>query len=131
MSNEIIPKKVLLPEITDAIPHIQAIIGSLNLPSSVIAEENEILWAWKELPAELTKVQPELRNELLARMCVATSVGLFDSAINYIWNATVSSLRKKVIDFGVNVVKQILGKEFDETILKDYKDAELLTSRLS
>lgn len=59
-------------------------------------------------------------------MCIATSVGLFDGAINYMWNASVNNLRKKVKDFGYNVVGQILRKQFEEKDLYDMKDAELL-----
>lgn len=43
-------------------------------------------------------------------MCVATSVGLFDGAISYVWNASINNLRKKAKDFGYNVVGQILQK---------------------
>ena len=61
------------------------------------------------------------------RMCVAVSSGLFDSAINYIWNASVIELRDKIRRFGLNVVEQVTGKSgFDETKLNDLKDAELL-----
>lgn len=38
---------------------------------------------------ELREIPPELRGELMARMCVAVSTGLFDGAMNYAWNATV------------------------------------------
>lgn len=71
-------------------------------------------------------VPTELRYELLVRMCVAISTGLFDGAINYIWNASIRNLRIKIKDFGYNVVAQILAKEFDENELFSLKDSELL-----
>lgn len=74
----------------------------------------------------MSKIPLELRGELLARMCVATSVGLFDGAINYVWNASINNLRKKVKDFGYNVVGQILQKQFEEKNIYDMKDSELL-----
>lgn len=60
-------------------------------------------------------------------MCVAVASGLFDSAINYVWNCSIIELREKVKRFGLNVVEQITGKTaFDEQALLDLKDAELL-----
>ncbi|KST66217.1 hypothetical protein BC008_24915 [Mastigocoleus testarum BC008] len=46
-------------------------------------------------------------------MCVAVSVGLFDSAINYTWNASILKLREKVKNFGLPIVAQILQKDFE------------------
>lgn len=121
------PEEISLPEVRTAIPHIHSIVKSLNLPPEVLADEEKIIYAWNNLPRQLMKVPVDLRDELLARMCVAISVGLFDSAVNYVWNSSIRNLRKKVKDFGFNVVKQLLGKEFNDDILKDLKDAELLT----
>ncbi|TCP72439.1 hypothetical protein C8J43_101177 [Sphingomonas sp. PP-CE-1G-424] len=59
-------------------------------------------------------------------MCVAVASGLFDSAINYAWNAAIVELRQKVRRFGMAVTSQITGKQFEEAALLDMKDAELL-----
>lgn len=53
---------------------------------------------------ELREIPPELRGELMARMCVAVSTGLFDGAMNYAWNAAVLQLRQKIRNFGLPVV---------------------------
>jgi hypothetical protein len=47
-------------------------------------------------------------------MCVAVSTGLFDAAINYIWNATILHLQQRTRDFGLPVVAQTLQKDFEE-----------------
>ena len=61
-------------------------------------------------------------------MCIAVAAGLFDSAINYIWNASVIELREKVKGFGLPIVEKIYGKpNFDEQALFDLKDSELLS----
>ena len=62
----------------------------------------------------------------MLRLCVAASVGLFDSSVNYIWNSTIIELRRKVAIFGVGVVAQIIGSQFDEAKLNDLKDYDLL-----
>ena len=59
-------------------------------------------------------------------MCVAVATGLFDSAVNYIWNSAVTELREKVKRFGIAVIPKIIDRDFDETKLFDLKDAELL-----
>ena len=50
-------------------------------------------------------------------MCISASVGLFDGAINYMWNATIINLRSKVINFGLSTVNEITGKQISERSL--------------
>lgn len=109
-----------------ALDHISEIISHLNLPRNIIASNDEIGYAWNELPREISRIPEELRDELIVRMCIATSVGLFDGAINYIWNATIIALRKKVLSFGLSLVAQTLNKKFEESDLSEMRDAELL-----
>lgn len=108
-------------------PYLNQIINNFNLPRNVIASQEEIQYAWRELPREINRIPPELRNELILRMCIATSVGLFDGAINYVWNAVIITLRNKINYFGLSLVGEILNKkDFDEKKLKELKDIELL-----
>lgn len=126
-NTSLVPKQVTLPEITDVtVSLVDQLIQALGLPREILASNEDIATAWKQLPALLTKIPPQLRDPLLARMCVAVSVGLLDAAINYAWNSSMVELRNKVRAFGVNVVPQILGKPFDDKILEDMQDSELL-----
>jgi hypothetical protein len=59
-------------------------------------------------------------------MCVAVSTGLFDGAINYIWNATILHLRQRIKDFGLPVVAQIIQKDFEEKHLLELQDHQLI-----
>lgn len=118
---------VTLPIInTEQTNFLQQITSILGAPRNILASDEEIHYAWQNLPRELKMVPIELRDELLVRMCVAVSTGLFDGAINYIWNASIRNLRIKVKDFGYNVVANILTAEFDENKLLNLKDSELL-----
>ena len=108
------------------LPHLNGIMASFNLPRNIIATEEEIDYAWCELPREIMRIPMELRNELVVRMCIATSVGLFDGAINYIWNAVILTLKQKVKNFGLALVAQTLNKSFDEDDLNDFMDSQLL-----
>lgn len=116
-----------LPDVMDnTLPSIGNILSSFGLPREIIASNEEIACAWRELPREISRIPPELRDGLIARMCVATSVGLFDGAINYIWNAVILNLRTRAKNFGLGYIAQVLNKKFEEDDLNDLMDAELL-----
>jgi len=126
-SREIIKKDIDLPALPDrTTPLIDELTSALGIPREVLATAEEIYYAWRDLPRELRAIPPHLRNELIARMCIAISTGLFDGAINYVWNATILHLRQRVRDFGLPVVSQILQKEFEEKDLIELQDSELL-----
>lgn len=121
--------KVELPAVLETTtPALLLITEAIGVPRNLLASDDEIENAWDSLPRLLKKIPPELRTEGLAKMCVAVSTGLFDSAINYIWNASVIELRDKVKKFGLPVVEQVTDRtNFDESTLLNMKDAELLT----
>lgn len=120
---------VKLPAIiASTLPTLDQLTTALGVPRDILASADEIETAWNNLPGVLQKIPPALRNEGLVRMCLAVASGLFDSAINYIWNSSIIELREKIKRFGLNVVAQITGKSgFDDQALLDLKDAELLT----
>jgi hypothetical protein len=128
----IVPRPVTLPDVTGvSITVVEQLVQALNVPREILATNEDIATAWRELPTLLTKIPPHLRDPLLARMCVAVSVGLLDAAINYAWNSSMTELRNKVRAFGVAVVQQTTGKSFDEETLRDLQDSELLSLCLS
>lgn len=118
---------VALPNTDGLLPSLILITDALKVPRSVLAADKQIKKAWRDLPDLLTIIPAALRDESMARMCVAVSVGLFDSAVNYAWNGAVLQLRQKVRRFGLSVVQQINKKDFDEEKLVDLKDADLLS----
>ncbi|WP_129739234.1 hypothetical protein [Massilimicrobiota timonensis] len=129
MNNQVITKThPQLPEvIDDNLNSIGKILETFHLPREILADNEEIIYAWRELPRELVRIPEELRDGLIARMCVAISVGLFDGAINYIWNAVVLNMRTRVKNYGLKYVGQIYDKEFEERQLNEMTDSELLT----
>jgi len=129
MSDELIPvpKEPQLPALPQQmVPGLAQLTTALGIPREVLAPDAEIAYAWRDLPRELAGIPPELRGELIARMCVAVSTGLFDGAINYAWNATILHLRQMVRNFGLPVVEQTLQKDFEEKDLIQLQDSELL-----
>ena len=124
---EIVRQSVSLPALpAHMFSEIESITSALGVPRDVLASDEEISYAWQELPRELREVPPQLRDNLVARMCVAVATGLFDGAINYIWNVTVLHLRQRIRDFGLAAVSQILQKPFEESNLDDLQDSNLI-----
>lgn len=128
MSNEVDNiNDLILPALPKrTLPAISELVSTLNIPSNILAQKEEIEAAWSALSRELKIIPIDLRNELIAKMCVAVSVGLFDGALNYIWNAAILQLRQKIRNFGLAVVSDIIRKDFEENHLLELQDSQLL-----
>lgn len=108
------------------LPALLALTAALGIPRTVLASDDEIEHAWRNLPREIRDIPISLRDALIARMCVAVSAGLFDGAINYAWNAAIIQLRMKIANFGLPIVAQILQNDFEEKHLAELQDSKLL-----
>ena len=128
MTKELTTTSVMLPHVRSVTGNmLDQLTAALGVDRSVVALDDQIDEVWSQLPRLLRRIPPPLRDDKVVKVCVAVASGLFDAAINYIWNATIVELRRRVIDFGLEVIPQILGDEsFDEASLLDMKDAELL-----
>ena len=127
MSDIVVREDILLPALPDTVlPAITQLTESLGIPRNVLASAEEIEYAWRDLPRELREIPSDLRGELIARMCVAVSTGLFDGAMNYAWNAAVLQLRQKIRNFSLPVVAQIQQNDFEEKHLLELQDSRLL-----
>lgn len=125
-------EEVTLPAIVDISSSTLAkLTMAIGVPRDVLASDDEIRRVWEQLPRLITQIPVEGRSALHARMCVAVHSGLFDAAINYAWNSAIVTLRGKVRSFGLHIVPQIIERDFDESILLDLKDAELIQLCLS
>ena len=123
-----VASSIVLPDIAPVTaPMLESLTKALGVERNILPSDDQISHLWSNLPRLIGKIPAEHRSETIVRMCVAVAAGLFDSAINYAWNAAVIELRNKVRRFGLPVVPQILDRDFDEAILLDLKDAELLS----
>lgn len=127
-NNQLVTFSQQLPDLSvNTIPVINQLVETLNFPREVLASDEEIQYAWGNLPRELRNIPIDnIAPELIARMCIAISIGLFDGAINYIWNAAILRLREKVRKFGLSIVAQIKEKDFENTDLVSLQDSQLL-----
>lgn len=127
MSGQLTPSNPTLPALPDTVlPGLHALTQALGIPRDVLASDDDIHHAWHGLPRELKEIPHDLRGELIARMCVAVSTGLFDGAMNYAWNAAILQLRQKVLNFGLPIVAQIIQQDFEEKHLVELQDSRLL-----
>lgn len=127
MNDIIVKESVNLPALPSTVlPAIAELTAALGIPREVLASQEEIEHAWRDLPRELREIPGDLRGELIARMCVAVSTGLFDGAMNYSWNAAILQLRQKIRNFGLAVVAQIQQNDFEERHLLELQDSRLL-----
>lgn len=127
MASITVTNSVNLPTISNfSAPMLSALTAAMGIDRTVLASDQQIATAWTNLPQLLNEVPPELRDEGLMRMCIAVATGLFDSALNYAWNASILQLRQKVRNFGLGIIPQIIDKDFDEVKLLDLRDSELL-----
>ena len=128
MTNAVVKKnEVNLPQINSLSSElIGKLTEALGAPRDILATDGQIAHAWNNLPRLLTRIPSELRNEGMVKMCVAVASGLFDSAINYAWNAAIIELRSKVRRFGIHIIPQIIDSKFDEKKLLEQTDFDLL-----
>ncbi|WP_099203507.1 hypothetical protein [Miniphocaeibacter massiliensis] len=102
------------------------ITDELSIPRDLLPSKNDIDIALSLLPRELNKVPIRLRDKFIARLCVAVSVGLFDSAIVYIWNSAMNELKSRVKNFGEEMRANFLEGKIDDDFLIKITDSELL-----
>lgn len=116
-----------LPGISkDSLALLDSVINCLSVPRSVIPDDEQIEYALQDLPRELKKIPPHLRDKFIVRASLATAVGLFDSAINYVWNSVINELRKKTSNFGYEMIKNIKGDKVEDNFLANITDDALL-----
>lgn len=110
-------------------------LNSFGLPSdNVIASEEERQAIQKALPDLLNSMSDESKKDAryLSKFVAGTAVGLFDAALNFVWNEVVLVLRKRVIAYGLDyffevaVGASIRDQYRDEESLVEIKDKVLL-----
>lgn len=119
---------------------VQLITDFLNvvgLPSdNIIADFSEREKIGKNLPQYIYELSPEIKRDAryLSKFVVGAGFGLFDYALNSVWNEVVISLRQKAIIYGLdiffdNAVGSTLRVAYQkEEDLAGLKDAVLLNT---
>ncbi|MFF0415602.1 hypothetical protein ACFYUY_34890 [Kitasatospora sp. NPDC004745] len=105
---------------------ILGILAQSGLPTEGVLvgveERNALMestgFALKRLP-----VEKRGQASYISKMIIAGSVGLFDAALNYLWDETVSELRKRVVNFDLQYFYDVAEKSDKKRMeLKDEDD---------
>lgn len=118
-----------------------ALIGDHGLPTDgVLVGLDERADLLKNVTSGLRRLDKPDRSEslYLSKMVAAAASGLFDAALNYLWNETIAELRRRVARYDLNfffdvaVKHQEKRKEFKtEEDLQLLQDFDLLAACLS
>lgn len=103
-------KKQLIPkganELVADSTQFERFLESLSLPTdNVLASTDERQIVGENLPTFLNSLDIEDREDAryLSKFIGATAIGLFDAALNYVWNEVVLNLRKKAVMYGIDL----------------------------
>ncbi|WP_091688239.1 hypothetical protein [Methanococcoides vulcani] len=98
-------------------------LTSLGLPAkNVLAEIKQRQKVIANMPDVIESLPNSNMEEAyyISKFIASCGVGLFDAALNYLWNETIVNLRQKIILFDLNYFFDALNKE-------NYNDADDLT----
>lgn len=102
-------------------------LRQFGLPTSnVIANSGERAVVGSNLPAFLDALSKEAKVDAryLSKFVGAAAIGLFDAALNYIWNEVVLNLRKKVVIYGIELFYDAAVGGANRASFKDDSDLD-------
>ena len=106
---------------------VNNVLNYLNLPTTdVVTEVCEREYVYSNLLFVFGALEEKPQNQLyLSRFVHACADGLFDAALNYLWNATVEVLRQKVIEYDIGYFYDLVYS--DAKLRKNYKNESDIT----
>lgn len=81
-------------------------LDSLGLPKeNILATSDDRNIIQTNFPQFVQQLPDEIKREsrYLSKFAAASAIGLFDAALNYVWNEVVINLRKKTIIYGLEL----------------------------
>lgn len=94
-------------------------LQELGLPhEGIIAPDSERKTMSMILPQTIQQLSPQTKREAvyLSKFVASSAIGLYDAALNYLWNEVVVSLRQKVNIYGLDLFYDAaVGGELRET----------------
>ncbi len=94
----------LITETPTGILQLQNYLKQLGLPDTdIIAKPDQTRIIFTNLPPLLSSIPIEniSRSTYLSKFVAASTIGLFDAALNYLWNEVIFNLRKKIDNYGL------------------------------
>ncbi len=103
---EYLPKKNEVKDLAADTAVFASYLQQFGLPTdNIIASTEERAVVAANLPGLVSTLSLEERKDAryLSKFIGATAIGLFDAALNYIWNEVVLNLRKKTVIYGIDL----------------------------
>ena len=117
--------------------NFQSYLMEMGLPhENILASDYERNMLQISLPMVLQSLSNDLKKDAiyLSKFVAASAIGLYDAALNYLWNEVVVSLREKVKLYGLDLFFDVaIGGELRDTYTSEddlslIKDAVLIDS---
>ncbi|HDR3903004.1 TPA: hypothetical protein QCO88_005690 [Bacillus cereus] len=105
MADEIVQRKDITTTVGDFSSGLTDYLVHLGLPcESILVDPDERTVVINNLPNIVTRLNDQQKTEAMyiSKFIAACGAGLFDAAINFLWNETVVNLRNKVIRFDMD-----------------------------
>ncbi|MFZ7131928.1 MAG: hypothetical protein ACOWWR_06180 [Eubacteriales bacterium] len=105
----------------------KSILSDYGLPSdNIVASNEQIRIVGTNLPHFLEALSTEEKRDAryLSKFIGASSIGLFDAALNYIWNEVILILRKKAILYGLDMFYDSAIGGNNRSLYKDEGDLQ-------
>ncbi|WGV33573.1 hypothetical protein [Paenibacillus polymyxa] len=81
-------------------------LTALGLPTeSVIASPEERMRIMKVIPEFVESLSPSIKRDAryLSKFIAGSAIGLFDAALNFVWNEVIVNLRSKILFYGLDL----------------------------
>lgn len=90
-------------------------LKNYGLPyTNIIATEEERAIIKAILPTALSNIPNKVKREAtyMSKFVASSSIGLYDASLNYLWDAVMLNIYKKIVTYGLNIF-------FDEAVKPD------------
>ncbi|MGL6031883.1 MAG: hypothetical protein ACRC0Q_06925 [Kurthia gibsonii] len=130
MENQYLPTKKDPYELTNT-SGFQSYLRELGLPyENILASDQEKAMLQVSLPMVMKTIPEQSKKDAmyLSKFVAASAIGLYDAALNYLWNEVVISLREKVKLYGLDLffdvavggdLRDTYNTEEDLSLIKD------------
>ncbi len=104
-STEIVSKQDYTNQLQTFENEFLSVVHSYGLPSqNIFVEVVERAIVFRNIDAVLSRLEDGQKSSsvYLSKFLAATASGLFDAALNYLWDETIQEIRKRVIQYDVS-----------------------------
>ncbi|MBW4445711.1 MAG: hypothetical protein KME38_02240 [Spirirestis rafaelensis WJT71-NPBG6] len=104
-SSDIVTQQSYSSQLIDFEAGVLSFLAQQGLPTnSVLVPVNERVTVFKNLADVLSKINDEQkpRSVYISKYVAAVASGLFDAALNYLWDETILELRKRVSQYDIS-----------------------------